>query len=756
MQDFEAAMHSEDDEESRAPPAAEAEAQAQTVSLSVADFRRRSSDQRRQSSGSESLAGPSSPLAAVGEEEALAATPVAAGASAAEGHRLYCRLVLGRQQHTSYIKRAHLDGTARWQQTFVFAVPLPLRDRQLRLELYRTPNSSRRGRLVSVAQVWLHDLLPPGLEEDAEACRSASVELESVAKQLPAGRVHLRSTLIDTDLRRAAYQAPFAQDGSSSTAGDAAIKAAPAQVPAAAGGDPTPRLQRLESATEQWSERELRKKTRKTEEEFEAWQESKRHRAKQAAVGLLPAAADAAQRIAHKGRQQVAAVLGTAGESAQAEGNPGSLAAPPPPPRPLPHPAGSLLLTVDALRLTGTGSADCFFVLKCGPFWGRSKLLPCTGDGAAECGWRLSLPVLDPAAVLTLAVFQQPGRSMTASAVLRTGLLVKDAVRDAFSTTLQVVGKLRVRLSCLRPNEQLASELPLVSERSRGARLAGTVRLTLQVSYDSPKALVRGYTAPRLPRAAYAHGVHGRAHQAVMERERRRICLRWLDTANPAIPGQVALAVLDTEREAFVMSRTRVNWRRVQMALAGVRWAQRRFDAIKSWQDPVESGVAVLGVLLCCYLPRLALPALLAWLVLSTLTAQPPDFGLPVAMEQDPAGMEPENESLEATTSNPLAKLRAQVDRLQRLGLLVQNLLDDVACVMERAGALLSWQDPTATFLVLIALSAAAALIFLLGPATVLAAVLCFLIRPPALRTPTPALPAVFFGRLPTRGDRIV
>lgn len=77
-------------------------------------------------------------------------------------------------------------------------------------------------------------------------------------------------------------------------------------------------------------------------------------------------------------------------------------------------------------------------------------------------------------------------------------------------------------------------------------------------------------------------------------------------------------------------------------------------------------------------------------------------------------------------------------------------------CAAHTLQALLSWQDPTATFLVLIALSAAAALIFLLGPATVLAAVLCFLIRPPALRTPTPALPAVFFGRLPTRGDRIV
>lgn len=41
--------------------------------------------------------------------------------------------------------------------------------------------------------------------------------------------------------------------------------------------------------------------------------------------------------------------------------------------------------------------------------------------------------------------------------------------------------------------------------------------------------------------------------------------------------------------------------------------------------------------------------------------ARPAPAGLPVAMEQDPAGMEPENESLEATTSNPLAKLRAQV-----------------------------------------------------------------------------------------------
>lgn len=57
-------------------------------------------------------------------------------------------------------------------------------------------------------------------------------------------------------------------------------------------------------------------------------------------------------------------------------------------------------------------------------------------------------------------------------------------------------------------------------------------------------------------------------------------------------------------------------------------------------------------------------------------------------MEQDPPGIEPENESLEAGSSgvNPIAALRAKVDRLTRMGLLAQNALDEVACTMERCG----------------------------------------------------------------------
>ena len=53
-------------------------------------------------------------------------------------------------------------------------------------------------------------------------------------------------------------------------------------------------------------------------------------------------------------------------------------AAPPAPPLPLPQPAGSLLLTVASVSLLTTSQSDCFFVLKCGPFWGRSSPLAMT------------------------------------------------------------------------------------------------------------------------------------------------------------------------------------------------------------------------------------------------------------------------------------------------------------------------------------------------------------------------------------------
>lgn len=164
---------------------------------------------------------------------------------------------------------------------------------------------------------------------------------------------------------------------------------------------------------------------------------------------------------------------------------------------------------------------------------------------------------------------------------------------------MQPVGKLRVRLSTLWPNIPLTAELPLLGERSKGAHVAGSIAVTLHTRYastvsggqgawrgarrtlgwrrrravrrrppagsrpppasrrspplatprSSQGALVRGYIKPALPAAAYSFpAVADKAQQAALARESRRLVLRWLDSANPAIASAQALVVLDAER----------------------------------------------------------------------------------------------------------------------------------------------------------------------------------------------------------------
>ena len=178
-------------------------------------------------------------------------------------------------------------------------------------------------------------------------------------------------------------------------------------------------------------------------------------------------------------------------------------------------------------------------------------------------------------------------------------------------------------------------------------------------------------------------------------------------------------------------------------ASPSVRSGSPLLPRLQTWQEPWESVAAMAAIVVLCFAPRVAVPLVLAWVVAGTLAVQPEFEGarawapwagcwraaaegcmpppttpacssacapcapfahtrpllpacLPACpclaaegalrMEQDPPDIEPENESLETTTVNPLVNLRAKVDRLTRMGLLVQNVLDDVASAMERAG----------------------------------------------------------------------
>ena len=76
-----------------------------------------------------------------------------------------------------------------------------------------------------------------------------------------------------------------------------------------------------------------------------------------------------------------------------------------------------------------------------------------------------------------------------------------------------------------------------------------------------------------------------------------------------------------------------------------------------------------------------------------------------------------------------VSSLRARVEGMQRIALKVQNVLDEIASMLERGMGVVTWADPNASALFLFIAIAGALAIATLGLHTVLAFALCWLVR---------------------------
>ena len=223
---------------------------------------------------------------------------------------------------------------------------------------------------------------------------------------------------------------------------------------------------------------------------------------------------------------------------------------------------------------------------------------------------QVHLPLFDPAELLLLAVFRDPGATSTASRVFGSGA--------------SLVGKLRLRLSTLAADQAHAAALPLCADRKAGGGRAATAHLRVkvrkakrinldplvwecgsmtptrtcamcgrswcaygmphagkcarnkvnlrqshqasvsyrvsygcssacgrvQVQYFGRMAQARGYLAPPLHADAYRRQIAAGPAAAGLHREGKRIVMRWLEAAQPPIPPAIAEAVLGNERRA--------------------------------------------------------------------------------------------------------------------------------------------------------------------------------------------------------------
>lgn len=733
-------------------------------------------------------------------------TVAAGGGKRKKSGFIYCKLTLGSQTHISYLKgdKKGVEVT-HFNQKFVCATPIPILDRVVKIEIYRTPSPGSKGKIVAVATAHVVDLIPPpqllppnvppppvSVTKAHLPSRRVNIPLTltsrgSSSMQYAGSTLQVTGSICDVDSRRALYGYGFHEAPKMQHAESMMLS-----------------LERIQSSTALWSSDKKKQKRGmhgaggldlSDESSSKGGEDNnddgggylKSITSSLYGWTISPATSVVSNstsfvnlyggKLVSKGWSALIKPpsLGNDDDAVDGdnkEGVEGASSASPKvgdkagPPEDLVvggvdnesdplyaenSPLGRVRLRFISAQLDSF-TEECFLLVKLGPFWGKSAPFTVpppssfnTSNGResgssgksnkqAILDWWVELPIHYPTSLLYATVCHIPKRAKHLS-------------------NPQMVGKLRVKLSCVAPARPITADLPLLSDRSKGAQHVGSLGIEMHIQYKSRKGLLGSYFAPSLPDEMYMAGVEDSKFQDHLDRSSRKVVLRWLENSNPAIPATLAMGLLDTEKENFAMSRAQVNILRIRLALSSLGKFKKWLSHIESWEKPWESAATCAGAVFLATQPSIMIPILLVWLIFSTLANRPANAGLPLPMQHDPPGIESENTELEVSSA---IDIRAKLEKLSRMALMVQNLLDSLASSLERFGAMIRWKDPIATAIFMLVLVVVSLVIYILGLGWTLAVVFLVLLRPPALRTVTPAAPASFIGKFPNRADRIM
>eukprot|EP00198_Chlamydomonas_reinhardtii_P009851 XP_001699188.1 predicted protein [Chlamydomonas reinhardtii] len=378
-----------------------------------------------------------------------------------------------------------------------------------------------------------------------------------------------------------------------------------------------------------------------------------------------------------------------------------------------PRALGSLVLRITSLNSSGAvPGSSCCCIVKCGPHWLRTAdRAPADGAGNLP-QWQVVMPLYSPATILTVGIFSNS---------------VKTVMGLTFSDSLTLVSRVRFKLGRVRPFKRNWHVIAMYMNGAVGggsgsgaSPLVGV--LGVKVNYASPAALSAAYLAPALPDSLYELELDGDTGLK-MEADARKIAEGWLSSAQPPIPGDVARILLDDGRSTFDFGRTKTNWRRVKAGMRLLYSLAAWFKHICTWSSSRDSWEVMLCIALLCYLPS-------------------------TAMQSDSDEELGEDSKVAVGT---VAEFKRKFAELIELGLMLQNLFDDVASVLERLQAVLAFQDFVASWLCIAGCLLLVAVVALLGFRTTVFLVLLWQVRPPALRDPLPPAPFNYFMKLPCK-----
>lgn len=274
-----------------------------------------------------------------------------------------------------------------------------------------------------------------------------------------------------------------------------------------------------------------------------------------------------------------------------------------------------------------------------------------------------------------------------------------------------------------------------------------TITYRFRMEYPSYKRLAKSYIDPTKADSFYIMGLDD-ARQEELERLYREIIIRWLSRSHPSIPPHLSKAVLQHRRQKFKWRQLKANLHRAKLGLRALAGLGNLVEHLMSWTNPIDNLKAYFFILLFffannyCFL--FIFGNLIRILVKRRHLVGRPYFGMEQIEDED------DEDDLDAPTNDgTLAKLKRQYEQAKRIGLKVQNWLDDVATFAEKIQSLFSWTDPASTLLVFCVLVVVCVLVYLLGANAVFCLVLMYILRPPASRDPMPTPPEAFLSRLP-------
>ncbi|GMH42146.1 hypothetical protein BSKO_10065 [Bryopsis sp. KO-2023] len=388
---------------------------------------------------------------------------------------------------------------------------------------------------------------------------------------------------------------------------------------------------------------------------------------------------------------------------------------------------GHFCILIDSLELVNP--VDCFCVMKFGPHW--CKTIEHVAADLYTWKWEIKLPIYDPATMLSFSVFQE-----TRSKIV-------------------TVGKLRMRISTLGPNQPYRSNLPIRA----GGSVTGKVKMTMRVVYPSAYLVSMHYLKPMMPKDLYMFHLDS---DETIKQESRALILRWLDGSSPRVPNIVARRVLDLEKESFSTKRLRVHIQRIKLCFAPLMPSSKKLVSLQNWENTVESAAVCMAMCFAIYFPNLTIfLALMALMIFASYIYRIPDS--PPAMDdllliQEAQDDQPDTEPHVKTKDplNPYLLLKRKYDKIQVILVRVQDLLDTLASFFEKLQALFTWRDPVATKMFTAGLLIVAVAVHVCGIQFFMCCGALWFMRPPSMRDPLPAPPFSFFDRLPSRSDQVL